>query len=454
MAHLSSLPNELLQHIATFLPFSDLLRLNIVCHRLNHICNDRLVLQSVATYGHYSINGAVQFIFRKFAQHQRVGMPLEQLQWTESEALVGRSSSIRSIKEAAHASEQCTYAALADSDDWTLKSTTEENGFDISNFLPVLLALHHPATLAFEPDKFLQVHGRLSDKPVEGKSLSSLGRLMFGRSSRSAKLSPDEDRHLVDFVNINFTIACITLQRLSTTWDPNNVIRLFEQYFFPDGAEHGASVTEDTMKCLCDRSPEYGVNKTTVSIEQASSLILPMVFGLASQFGAIDHPGDLPKPLKMPFRSYMDIPSISKDFALEFKTCHYSKMTDPTFLAGRWLGYYSDQRRFRMRPCHANFDPPMCDIRMVVCQPSSHDRISNNVSTIIDRRSRGVDSHGEFTLEGRICADGTVNIVKKYIVAGWSWTWTAHVTPFGIVGIWGNNRYFGGYFWIWKEDWC
>ncbi|KAH7084752.1 hypothetical protein BKA63DRAFT_402097 [Paraphoma chrysanthemicola] len=249
---------------------------------------------------------------------------------------------------------------------------------------------------------------------------------MFGRSSRSAKLSPDEDRrHLADFVNINFTIACVTLQRLSTTWDPNNVNRLFEQYFFPDGAESGTSVTEDTVKCLCDRSLEYGVNKTTVGLEQASSLILPTIFGLASQFGAIDHPGDLPKPLKMPFRSFMDIPSISKHSALEFKTCHYSKMTDSAFLAGRWLGYYSDQRR-----------------------------ISNNVATIIDRRSRGVDSHGEFTLEGRICADGTVNIVKKYIVAGWSWTWTAHVTPFGIVGIWGNNRYFGGYFWIWKEDWC
>jgi hypothetical protein len=96
----------------------------------------------------------------------------------------------------------------------------------------------------------------------------------------------------------------------------------------------------------------------------------------------------------------------------------------------------------------------MCDIRMVAHDPSAHDRTSNHVTAKIDRQTKGVDSHGEFTLEGRVCEDGTVIIVKRYIVAGWSWTWTGHVTPFGIVGIWGNQRYFGGYFWIRKEEWC
>jgi hypothetical protein len=96
---------------------------------------------------------------------------------------------------------------------------------------------------------------------------------------------------LANFINVNFIIIYVTLQRLSTTWDPKEVIRLFEKFFFPEGSE-GESTTGNTVKRLCERTPEYGIKKTIMSLEQASSLVLPMAIGLAVQFGAIDHPGD------------------------------------------------------------------------------------------------------------------------------------------------------------------
>ncbi|KAF2027846.1 hypothetical protein EK21DRAFT_91208 [Setomelanomma holmii] len=267
--------------------------------------------------------------------------------------------------------------------------------------------------------------------------------LSEGARQNRDKPSTDEQRQLADFVNVNFVIVYVTSRRLCTTWDPKGVVRLFEDHFHPEwsGSEVVASrhshpdttITGDTVKRLVNRTPKY------------RSDITP--------FGAIDHPGDLPKPLKVPFQDFMDVPTIYEKCALGFSTCHYRNLTSPDFLAGTWLGYYSDQRRFRELLFHANFDPRMSGLLLVVRSPTDHECTGNHATVMIDRQSRGVGSQGEFVLEGRVCEDGTVKIVKRYIFAGWNWTWTGHVTLFGIVDLWGNERYVGGYFWIWKEDW-
>jgi hypothetical protein len=119
--------------------------------------------------------------------------------------------------------------------------------------------LRHPATLALEPNTFLRVHGKVSGKSTEGMNRPFFGRL-FGNPSRPAPLSPDEERQLADFINVNFIITYVTLQRWSTTRDPKEVIRLFEKFFFPEGSED-ASTTGNTVKRLCERTPEYGIKK-------------------------------------------------------------------------------------------------------------------------------------------------------------------------------------------------
>jgi hypothetical protein len=96
----------------------------------------------------------------------------------------------------------------------------------------------------------------------------------------------------------------------------------------------------------------------------------------------------------------------------------------------------------------------MRNIQIVARTPSGEMRKSEKIKTVIDRESRGVDAHGEFSLQGQVLVDGSVRIAKRYIVHDTLWSWLGQITPFGIVGTWEGCDRFGGYFWIWKEEWC
>ncbi|KAF2498932.1 hypothetical protein BU16DRAFT_524952 [Lophium mytilinum] len=88
-----------------------------------------------------------------------------------------------------------------------------------------------------------------------------------------------------------------------------------------------------------------------------------------------------------------------------------------------------------------------------------------DTSAPVIESTTGVDSVGGFTLLGslRETDDGRVllHLAKTYTTvhgghAGHSWEWRAWVTPFGIVGAWGNlnTDVFQGYLWLWKKEWC
>ncbi|KAK6330762.1 hypothetical protein TWF718_002962 [Orbilia javanica] len=75
---------------------------------------------------------------------------------------------------------------------------------------------------------------------------------------------------------------------------------------------------------------------------------------------------------------------------------------------------------------------------------------------IIAVKATAKDGLGNFVLWGKFYPQtGKVHLTKVYyqgLESGTMWNWTAFMTPFGIVGRWGH-RNFGGYIWLWKEDW-
>ncbi|KAK6522253.1 hypothetical protein TWF281_002820 [Arthrobotrys megalospora] len=75
---------------------------------------------------------------------------------------------------------------------------------------------------------------------------------------------------------------------------------------------------------------------------------------------------------------------------------------------------------------------------------------------IVAVKATGKDGLGDFVLWGKFFPKtGKVQLTKAYYKgeeAGTMWNWTVFMTPFGMIGRWGD-RGFGGYLWLWKEDW-
>ncbi|CAO2658480.1 Nn.00g062030.m01.CDS01 [Neocucurbitaria sp. VM-36] len=261
-----------------------------------------------------------------------------------------------------------------------------------------------------------------------------------------------------EFINANFILSYVTIQRMKTTRSPKDVIRLFEDFFFPVWLEgtHPNSwggeqkIISKTIEKLCNRVPKYGQFVNEFTLVQAMAVLPAMIVELAAQCNP-DQLGYMPIPAHIPFSTFMDIPAVFHRTAENFSTCHVREMTTHTFLSGHWQGYYSDQRPFLNA---RRFHIPMRDIRIVARAASGEGSTRMKTKAIIDRRSRGVDSHGEFSLDGRVCEDGLVHLSKKYIGMGQPWPWSGRMTPFGIIGVWGDSNNFGGYFWISKHEWC
>ena len=118
-------------------------------------------------------------------------------------------------------------------------------------------------------------------------------------------------------------------------------------------------------------------------------------------------------------------------------------MTSYEFLTqGAWVGCYS-----YTQPNIPEIDAPMMDVAFDFTSGKT-----DEASTAI--HATGVDSLGEFSLDGDIERTGHVSLIKLYN-DGTSWEWNCQMTPFGIGGIWGpqNSDVVNGSVWLWKKEW-
>jgi hypothetical protein len=448
MTSLLALPNELLQNVSCHLPFSSLVNLQCVNRRLHGVCKDRLVLQSVVRYGFVNTPDAVDSLVRLYSARGSIPLEPENLEWLEADPLL-EEADLEKVTKVAYASDRCINFTMGHRRDevGVLCAAPEEASSSIFIWLPAFLALHHPLALALDASYCLfDAHREASMHLVEGR---------------------DDEKCVSSVINLSFIIAYIALERFNMGGS-SETLGLFEEVFAPgqwaakpglrrSEFEDDHSIFAKTFSEMRELVVNYGEQHNPFPPSGAATVILILIYEMvyAPYYLETYHldGAELPVPSKIPFHSFMDIESIFDAPAACFDTCHIRGMTDSDFLSsGPWIGYYTDER-LHDYSTRTLFDPQMFDIHIVARELSPHDATARGACTKIDRQTRGKDSHGDFRLEGRIYADGSVDIVKTYLVHDNSWVWTGQVTPFGIVGHWGNQWQFGGYFWIWKGDW-
>lgn len=102
-----------------------------------------------------------------------------------------------------------------------------------------------------------------------------------------------------------------------------------------------------------------------------------------------------------------------------------------------WTGYY-----FYVSANSTCHDPPMW-ITLQKIAPSADE------PDVVKLRGRGSDRAGSFSLDCR-CRHSTGLLVMHKAYTGHLWTYDGVVTPFGLVGRWGNKS---GWWWIWPREW-
>jgi hypothetical protein len=444
---LLALPHELLQHIARFLPCSSLLRLIRVNHQLRDACNDPILLKDIVQNAFSRTPGAVDALVNLYDQPGRVELQPEQLRWPEGECILNTNTFNDNIRIALAIEDLIQLAALKPAS-W-LTSTTS----NMAAWLPHLLALHHPASLSLEPEIFLLPHGQLSQTNTSLTSSLLVSRWLSRTADQARDRIASAKLQALHFTNFSFILNYTLLQRLGSTTNFIDFLAPFVNNFVPDWRPADPNmpldfVSEVVVQRMGERVPKYGSFIRDFDLTQASAALSLILIAVAFQFQYAN--STLPTPAKIPFVQFMDIPSAHHNSAELFTTCHYRRMITPEFLSGMWHGYYTDHRGFHHRTVHV--DPAMHTIQMVVQEPAEEARTRLRISAVIDRETRGCDAHGEFRLSGRVREDGLVSLAKQYLASGNSWTWTGRMTPFGIVGVWGNGS-FGGYFWIFKDEW-
>jgi len=151
-----------------------------------------------------------------------------------------------------------------------------------------------------------------------------------------------------------------------------------------------------------------------------------------------------PVPSRIPFAELISLPAPFSEMT-QLSQSYLPRMTSASFLTkGEWVGYYTNSEG--MLSVRGRFDdPPM---EGIFFEATPHAEIPNALEL---SGSGGVDLAGGFTLKGIINQHGVVVLRKSYIVHGWDWK--ANMTPFGIMGAWGNDNLRFGYFWLWKREW-
>lgn len=443
---LLALPPELLQHVARFLPCSSLLRLLRVNRQVYDACNDPILVKDIVKNAFSRSPGAIRGLISLYGEPDRHDLKQEQLDWPEGELIV-EGYSLRDQLRMAHAIERLIWLSTLKPAAWLTTTTS-----NLADWLPHLLVLHHPASLGLEPDMFLLPHGQLSQSNTTLTSSFLATRWLSRTTDQARDRVASAKLQTVHFTNFSFVLTYTTLQRLDSTKDAVDVLVLFVRHFVPDWSTDDRTLSgvhnmaDVVIQRLSERVPGYGTFIRDFDLTQASAALTLLLTAIVFEYGN----QMLPSPTKIPFLSFMDIPSVYHRSAESFAKCHYRHMTRPEFLSGRWQGYYSDHRAFRTRGVEV--DPPMQAIRMVVQEPTEEARTRLRISAIIDRETKGYDAHGDFRLSGRVREDGLVSIAKQYLANGISWIWTGRITPLGIVGVWGHNS-FGGYFWIVRSEW-
>ncbi|USP76655.1 hypothetical protein yc1106_03929 [Curvularia clavata] len=418
MADLLSLSVELLRQIATVSTCSSVLNLLRVNHQLRKACNDRLVFQNIA---------------RRDLGHSPVGIS-DRLPWSERESILA-SGSLDELVRIAYAAEKGVEAALAKDNSWTLKMSKRSVSLDLSNWLPQILVLQHSAVLQIKPEMFLEVQS--------------------GSHPRSKSTVPKGD-----FFTVNFIISYLLLHQIQCQVSPNSIKESFDHFFAENRSKDPLNTTVDrrrpdgdSIDSLRQLVPNYGQFMEYFYATQAAPLLPALILELATVEPSSRVLDRLPVPSKIPFSSMLDMPTVFQDGAnMPFNESHLKKMVNAEFLRGEWMGFYSDQRA----GLHERFfDAPMHDINFIAHAPLKKTMRTERVALIVERETRGVDLHGEFSLQGYVGEHGLVHLTKEYIVHRWSWSWVGRLTPFGIVGVWGGRYdHFGGHFWIWKREWC
>ncbi|KAF2256156.1 hypothetical protein BU26DRAFT_557631 [Trematosphaeria pertusa] len=423
MSSLLDLPTELIQRIARNLPCSAALNFIQVNRQLHAACNDRLVFKHIALHqvGHENLGG-------------KEGTPV----WDEGVDLLNEATLQGTIRIAL-AVERALQRASEKPPRWF----SEDDGGvvvvhrDVEEWLPHLLTLHHPACSSFKAEHLLWLHLELANR----------------RHVRPGDENSEAHRKSVvqayaTLVNVGFCLAFLTLEGMSRIPE-EQVLEPFEMgYHIPENRVN--DYVRSGAWGLSPPAPGSDLLRT-YSLAQAAASIIPFLYSI---LGGAHFPIKLPCPSRTLFRSYMDIPLVYRNTTVEFSYCHTHRMTAPEFLSGRWMGYYTDQRNL-IHSRYAIVDPPMRNINLIARPRDRTDRPDPHIRAMVDRETRGVDSHGAFLLYGEIHENGKVDVIKSYPAQGWDWMWHGEVTPFGIIGHWGDlSGNFGGYFWIWKEEWC
>ncbi|THU95529.1 hypothetical protein K435DRAFT_778982, partial [Dendrothele bispora CBS 962.96] len=121
----------------------------------------------------------------------------------------------------------------------------------------------------------------------------------------------------------------------------------------------------------------------------------------------------------------------------------YDKFAPLDFLVQEeksWIGY--DSRPLGSR--RITFDPVMT---------MNLKRTAFSSDTTIVFEGSGVNAIYSFTLQGTIdLRQGTVEARRFYVNSGHSWKLIGFVTPFGLIGRWGEPAC-GGWWWIWPAEW-
>lgn len=128
MPELLSLPNELIQQIASYLPCSSALNLLRVNHKLRNVCNDRLVFLEI-------LKQDLEYVPRS-----RWYKYINQLPGSENESIPAPNSLDETIR-LAFAEEKCDQASTAEDDAWALKTSKQSGAFDVLDWLPQMLVL-------------------------------------------------------------------------------------------------------------------------------------------------------------------------------------------------------------------------------------------------------------------------------------------------------------------------
>ncbi|EMD68365.1 hypothetical protein COCSADRAFT_272050 [Bipolaris sorokiniana ND90Pr] len=417
MPGLLSLPTELLQQIASSLPCSSALNLLSVNHQLRKACNDRLVFQQIAKR---DLN---------YSSLSKWGIQDSFIRFKDDDPILTSASLSETIR-LAFAAEKCIKSSTKKSDAWIFKVPKNTRRYDVLDWLPHMIALEHSAATSLKPEPFVIMYNDL----VTHKA-------------------PEND-----LITASFMITRTLLHQLRYCVNVEKQVKKPLDKYFEANPGRSISPHADSITYLRNRVRRYGRFNKSFRLDEATALLPTFLLELAVyQLFPEQLRRQLPSVSSIGFASLMRIPPMFPQDATtspSFAECHVEKMVRPMFLAGKWTGYYSEQRdSVHVR----SFDPPMSDINIVARVPEG----ASDVAAVIDRETRGVDSHGEFSLQGRVKKNGQVELVKRYLVSGYTWPWMGCMTPFGIVGTWGDQSdeldefdSFGGYFWIWKEEWC